>query len=310
MIKKLLVFPRMGIILLIILFTSTGVFADTLVYQPSAWAHEKIGIATKAGIVPENFAQLPYTANITRLAYCKLLLNTANAYGYPLPAVEEIHPFADTEDLSATQAYMLGLTKGTTNGNFSPELPLTREMAAAMLSKLRMLFQPANFHYAKWNNSGFDVAADVQPIDEWQTERILNNYAADGNKVSSWARSYLADVYSRGIFAGVGAANLQPQGNITREQGVMLALNLLSYCKELETTVSDVDICVLPAPASIFIEESYFKDNVKLFWSDIPAAAGYDVTLSQNGQPIYTTRTNDTALDLCSVSNKYDPPQK
>lgn len=302
------IFSRLGIILLILCAMSSSVFAEVVSYQPSAWAAEKIVISTQAGIMPEGFATLPYTANITRLAYCKLLMSTASAYGYPLPTVNENHPFTDTEDINAEQAYLLGLTKGTASGIFSPELSLTREMAAVMLSKLRMLFQPEYYdNNHGWDNTSLDTLVDVQPMDEWQTQRILKNYANDGTHVSVWARSYLTDVYSRGIFAGVGGGILQPQGNITREQAVLLSLNLLSYCKELRITLAGVDTCVLPAPASIYITDSFFKGDVELFWNAIPAATSYEITISKNGTVVYAARTNDTSLDLRTSSNFYDP---
>lgn len=183
-------------------------------YQPSSWASPKLALAEKAGLLPKGFSERQYTEPITRRDFCELLVNGYSLYDYPLPKVRRTHPFSDTQDKAVEQAYFLGLTSGTAPGIFSPQLPLTREMAVVMLGKLHGLLDP-----------------DYEVLDEKQAEQILRQ-VKDGAQVSPWARRYLADAYFRGIIAGTGQGLLDPQGKLTREQGVILTLNLLAYCDD------------------------------------------------------------------------------
>lgn len=126
--------------MLALLFNSSMAYANAS-YSPSSWSSAKIAISETAGITPEDFDSQPFTKSITRQEFCELLINTCKTYGIMMPAPSRSHPFTDTTDLNAESAYELELTKGTDIGIFSPNQPLTREMAAVMLSKMLKLFQ-------------------------------------------------------------------------------------------------------------------------------------------------------------------------
>lgn len=312
------------------LFTFTirlpAAYAETR-YQPSSWAAQKIDIAKTAGIIPENFDTLPYSQNITRRDFCQLLVYSCVTFGIKLPGPPKTHPFTDTRDLFVENAYTLGLAAGTGDGKFNPEHTLTREMAAVMLSKLRILFQSTannNKPSIDWTNPGAAQYADrnrvtvndrgtvaetaegfltyTPPLDGRQAAQILTEYASDSSKVSSWAQSYMADVYSLGILAGVGGSQLNPKGDLTREQAVSLAMNVLTYSDESKVRGAGVAECVLPNPAGIFIPDTFKKGEVSIRWNDIPAAAAYDVTVYKDGKPAYTTRVRSNYLDLAAPS--------
>ena len=143
MIRKKVNFATAYCLLLALLLFSSMVHANA-VYSPSSWSSQKIAISAAAGITPENFDAKPFTNSITRLDFCELLINACRTFGTKIPASLASHPFTDTTDSNAETAYLLGLTNGTDKGIFSPDGPLTREMAAVMLSRMRMLFQFEN----------------------------------------------------------------------------------------------------------------------------------------------------------------------
>ncbi|WP_214658781.1 S-layer homology domain-containing protein [Candidatus Formimonas warabiya] len=250
-------------------------------YQPSAWSSSKIEIAQTAGLIPDDFDARKFTDRITRKDFCALLINSCRIFKYALPGVPESHPFSDEQGASVEQAYLLGLTQGTADGVFGPDLPLTREMAAVMFGKLRLLFQ-----------------ADAPLMDEQQAAQILEDYAQDSKQLSGWARRYMADAYSRGIIAGTGDGTLNPKDYLTREQAVVLLLNLLAYCDASRLRAAGVTECVLPAPSGMHISPFYTKGQVNLSWNEIPSASAYDIKISKNGALAYTARITDHSLDL------------
>jgi len=259
-------------------------------YQPSSWASAKIAIAKTAGLTPEDFGDVQFTQSITRRDFCELLINSCRIFEYPLPEVPKSHPFTDTQDEVPEETYMLGLTNGTADGIFSPDLPLTREMAVVMLGKLRILFQ-----------------SEDQLMDGQEAGEILQKYAKDNEKISGWAKSYMADAYSRGVIAGTGDGSLNPKDNITREQAVILVLNLLAYSDESRIEAAGVTECVLPAPSGMRISQYYEKGDVSLTWGEIPSASAYEVKIFKNGALAYSTLTNDHNLDFRTSSGQnYD----
>lgn len=321
-------------LILILAFSTNSSLADeNTIYYPSSWASQKIAISVTAGITPQGFDTQPFDQSITRKDFCELLLNTCRTLGITLPAPPMSPPFSDTTDVNAENAYALGLTQGTTTGIFSPEIPLTREMAAVMLSKMRMLFQYTsgnNYENIDWTNIGntqdysrnrYDrnerntgtvsltptgTLSYTDPMDEQQASQTLSEYATDGNLVSNWAKTYMADVYTRGILLGTGEGYLDPKSNITREQAVILSLNVLSYCDELQIRAAGVTECVLPTPTGMFITQSYYNGDVYLRWNDIPLASAYDITIFKNGIPSYTTRIDSNYIDLRTNSTTYN----
>ncbi|NLT94947.1 MAG: hypothetical protein GXW85_05335 [Clostridia bacterium] len=254
-------------------------------YQPSPWALSKIQIAKTAKLLPEDFGGQDYTTAITRRDFCQLLINGCRLFQYQLPDVSQFHPFTDTQDIAARQAFMLGLTSGTAEGIFSPHLPLTREMAVAMLGKVRLLLQ-----------------ADGKLMDEQPAEEILKKYIKDSDNLSPWAKISMADAYSRGIITGTDYGILSPKNHVTREQAVILTLNTLLYCDQSPIKAAGVKECLLPAPSGIYLSPTYQRGEVNLAWGEVPAASGYEVKIYKNDILAYSTQTKNNNLDFRTSS--------
>lgn len=260
-------------------------------YQPSAWASQQISICEKAGIIPQDFDSQPFARSITREDFCGLLINTCDVFGIAMPESPENHPFTDTTDAAVENSYMLGLVQGTAAGIFSPELPLTREMAAVAISRMLALFESAG------------SPDDTPPMDSEEAAQILKQYSTDCDQISEWAKADMAKVYSTGILSGTGGGRIDPKSKITREQAAIFSLSALTYCDESQIRAAGVEECVLPKPTGIYISSSYKAGDVLLRWNDIPLASAYDITVSKDGVPSYTTRISANYLDL-----RADPP--
>lgn len=184
------------------------------------------------------------------------------------------------------QAFMLGLTSGTAEGIFSPDLPLTREMAVVMLTKLRLLLQSDKL------------------IDEQDAGKILQMYAKDSEKISDWAKIHMADAYSRGIITGTDIGILSPKDNVTREQAVILTLNTLAYSDATRIIADGITNSLLPAPSGIYIAPSYQRGDVNLTWGQIPSASAYEVKIYKNNNIVYSARTKNHNLDFRTSSQQ------
>lgn len=218
--------------MLLVFIVNSSVTYSTSGYQSSSWASQQISACEKAGIIPNNFDSKPFTSDITRKDFCELLINTCRVFKIQLPELPASHPFRDTTDISSEYAFMLGLTQGTASGVFSPEAALTREMAAVMLSKMLMLFQSASGSDSKKTvvTTPAGTLSYSQPMSDEKATQILEQYSADYDLVSQWAKPYIADIYTLGIMSGTGGGRLDPKSKITREQAAVLSLNVLAYC--------------------------------------------------------------------------------
>ena len=300
-------------------------------HQPSAWALDKIAICEKAGMLPEGFDSQPFTDSITREVFAEIMVNTCRIFGVPMPELPAEHPFEDTISRSTESAYMLGIVQGTSPGTFDPDRPLTREMAAIVLSRMRMLFQSycesinnhveqidyrgnrsvknlalSENHYSIVYTTSSGTLAYEAPMDAERAFELLQKYSSDSTQVSDWAKVHLADVYSLGLLNGIGGGKTHPKGNITREQAAVLALNVMTFCDDSKMRDTGVTECILPAPSGIYISPTYYTDVLYLHWNPIPSASAYDVTLLKDGAAVYSARTTNTFLDLRTSISEYD----
>ena len=123
--------------------------------------------------------------------------------------------FTDVADgLWYTQAVLWGASKGITagtgDGAFSPDLQVTREQAVAML-----------YNYA-YKHLGLDVSAGAD----------LSGYG-DLEYVSSWARPAMSWAVAQGVISGAsngGRLTLDPQRGATRAE---MATMLRAFCEKL-----------------------------------------------------------------------------
>ena len=166
----------------------------------SSWAQEYIDRAIAENILPENYAGTNTAVPITReefayiatMLYCKL-----SNQPFPTPSS---NPFPDTEDPYAAAAYEIGIIKGI-NGKFEPNMTLTREQASTMLGRIR-------------ETIGIPKAASA-----------LN--FSDRSQIAGYAQPYVADLVGAGAIAGVGNGRFAPKQEMTVEQAVKIAVELM-----------------------------------------------------------------------------------
>jgi len=113
------------------LMPSAGALSDV-----SNWAQEGVAAAQNAGLAPSSLANSAASGSITRAEFCAVALNAYKAVSGKAVYVSGKKPFADCSDPNVTAAYLLGIVKGRTNGNFDPDAKISREEMCTMLDNI------------------------------------------------------------------------------------------------------------------------------------------------------------------------------
>ena len=132
------------------------------------------------------------------------------------PKVSGTTPFTDlTQNWykdAVLWAYQTGVVSGTSATTFAPDLPVTREQIAVILT---------------------EYMTRVLKLERTWTPADLSVFP-DAGSVSGWAKDALADAVALGLISGAsngGQTYLEPQGSATREQ---VATILMEFCKNVK----------------------------------------------------------------------------
>ena len=109
------------------LMPSAGALSDV-----SNWAQEGVAAAQNAGLAPSSLSNSAASGSITRAEFCAVALNAYKAVSGKAVYVSGKKPFEDCSDPNVTAAYLLGIVKGRTNGNFDPDAKISREEMCTM----------------------------------------------------------------------------------------------------------------------------------------------------------------------------------
>lgn len=184
----------------------------------SDWAAQEVISAIDFGIVPSNLLTADLTRSIDRHDFAVMSL-----YAYEHMSGDKVvtgaNPFLDTGDTEVVKAYNAGIIAGTSDTTFSPNDLLTREQAAAMLTRA----------YKKTIYSGWTLAGD---------DGFLLIYTSTGSfddsyQISDYARGSVDFMASKGVISGMGDGTFAPKSTVTREQAIAIAVRMLN---NLDTT--------------------------------------------------------------------------
>ena len=113
------------------LMPNAGALSDV-----SNWAQEGVAAAQNAGLAPSSLSNSAASGSITRAEFCAVALNAYKAVSGKAVYVSGKKPFEDCSDPNVTAAYLLGIVKGRTNGNFDPDAKISREEMCTMLDNI------------------------------------------------------------------------------------------------------------------------------------------------------------------------------
>lgn len=229
--KKLAFRQAAAIILAIFLMVQAGSFVFAA-GAPSTWAQAEVDEARTKGLILSS-ADGNYQENITRVLFCMQIVNMVETVlGTPV-AVTITNPFQDISNEYVTKAYQLGIVNGISATEFAPLNFITRqEIAAMMMRSARVLDQLAGKSYA-------DVTG---------TESLV---FADQDAIASWALADIRIANSLDIMKGVGDNKINPTGNTTVEQSILLVNRLCDGFSAAPVDSADPVTPVNHAPSAL-----------------------------------------------------------
>ena len=169
---------------------------------PSAsdWAKPEIAQAVSLGLTTDHILN-HFQQSITREEFCEIVVKLYEALSGETAAAVDPNPFSDTSNPEILKAYRLGIVNGISADSFAPNKNITRQEICVMLLRQLKAFNP-----------GHNYAADgIGPF-------------ADQAQIASWAIDAVKFMNQESIMKGVGANNINPLGNTTREQAIALVL--------------------------------------------------------------------------------------
>lgn len=173
--------------------------------QVDGWAKDQVNEAIASGLVAAGLGE-DYRVKITRAQFAATTVKLYEAMsGEKVPAAAE-NPFTDTSDPVILQAAELGFVYGITDDTFAPGSLVTREQAAAMLSRV----------YTKLGGEIPQVTA--------------TSFTDDGG-ISSYAKSSVAFMAEKGIVSGKGENRFDPGGSASVQEALSIALRMFKNLK-------------------------------------------------------------------------------
>ena len=173
--------------------------------QVDGWAKDQVNEAIASGLVAGGLGE-DYRGNITRAQFAATTVKLYEAMSGEKAAPAAENPFTDTSDPVILQAAELGFVYGITDDTFAPGSLVTREQAAAMLSRV----------YTKLGGEIPQVTA--------------TSFTDDGG-ISSYAKSSVAFMAEKGIVSGKGENRFDPGGSASVQEALSIALRMFKNLK-------------------------------------------------------------------------------
>ena len=177
------------------------------------WAYEEVTAAIEENLVPASLQNL-YRNNMTRAVFCHLTVQALKEIlgkdveelvleqtGQDLYSWIGQYPFKDTTDPDAIAAYALGIVTGRGNGVFDPYAAITRQEAAAFLTR----------------------SARVLGMD---TSSAASTSFADSGDVGVWFTDGVNFVCQIHVMGDTGGNYFSPLAPYTREQSYVAIYRL------------------------------------------------------------------------------------
>jgi hypothetical protein len=169
---------------------------------PSAsdWAKPEIAQAVLYGLTTDHILD-HFQQSITREEFCEIVVKLYEASSEKSAVAIDPNPFKDTMNPEILKAYRLGIVNGISADTFAPDKNITRQEICVMLLRQLKAVDPGQNY----------TAGGIGPF-------------ADEAQIAPWAIDSVKFMNQEMIMKGVGANNIDPLGNTTREQAIALVL--------------------------------------------------------------------------------------
>ncbi len=190
--------------------------------EPNDWAKAEVDQARAKGLLFDE-ADQNFQNFITRELFCKLIVHMVERQKGGAIAVAITNPFNDTTNEQIVKAYQLGIVKGVSATQFAPDNLITRqEVAVMMMRAFRVL--------DSMNGKTYAQNIDITGI-------TFNDEAS----IAFWALQDVKEAFKLNVVKGVGNNTINPLGNTTVEQSILLVLRLFNVYEE-ESSGPNTDV--------------------------------------------------------------------
>ena len=173
----------------------------------SSWAIDSITTAINTDLLPDAGILGEAKRDITREEFTEIIMKAYYQLGGK-SLDTPIEFFEDTDNLTLAEANALGIVSGVGNNKFEPNKNITREEMAVILDRTM-------------------IKLDINlPI----TMNLL--IFADSDEISDWADNSVQTMNKLGIIQGVGNDKINPKGNTTIEQAIVMAVRFVERLTE------------------------------------------------------------------------------
>ena len=188
-------------------------FTPTVLNVHSPWAKPELEKAYELALVPEILEGKDLTKPITRAEFAAIAIKAYENLSGTKAVPAEKNPFTDTNDAEVLKAFGAGITTGISENKFDPDAPLSREQAAAMLTRA----------YKKIVFEGWTAAAN----EDYKLDYASPSPFSDDDKISNWAKESVYFMAANGIIRGIGGNIFAPRANASREQAIIIAVRMI-----------------------------------------------------------------------------------
>ncbi len=175
---------------------------ETIVWaKASSWALDELTKANNAGLIPTIFDKEDLTQNITRKEFAHVAVKLYEKVSGKTAKKVSDNPFTDTKDEEVLKAYNVGITAGMSATTFEPDLLITREQMATMMTRAL-------------SKAGIDTKVDLEKVKKFD----------DDAEMHSWGKESIYYMSSIDIIKGMGDNKFGVLGNATREQSLLISV--------------------------------------------------------------------------------------
>ena len=173
------------------------------------WAEEFVNALYAKGIINGKSEKLfDPDGEITRAEFIALLFRISGEDIVFEPCFDDVKE-ADWFGDAVCWAVKCGITSGTAQNMFSPELPITREMAVVFAER-----------YLNYKNIKPEVSGATS--------------FADNQSISEWAKKAVALIQGTGIISGKGDGLFKPLDNVTRAESSKILIGMIGVIEKNE----------------------------------------------------------------------------
>ena len=261
-----------------------------LLSKPSSWAESEVNSAKNAGLVTDSVTE-DYQANITREQFCEMVVKLYEKITGK-KAKRGYISFDDTYNDEILKAANLGIVNGYSEDTFAPHDYITREQIAAMLVRA------IGIAYAN---------VDLR-------DYIYRTFS-DSYNISDWAMDSVQFAVDNYIMQGVGDNKIDPLGNTTCEQAILLINRVYKNRKNFENK-NIVEI--IEELKKLEFDEDEAVNSVTVKYSDGSDASGVKIKEIKKSDLIYQTTgmkgagvniTSSDDFDKATITFEYNAEQ-